>query len=386
MSKNKYLLNDDGIEENLYSYEWFDNFERVFSFEHLLISQRKCSSGVRWKKSYQLMESNRSLEIAKIYDAIMDGTYKTKGFYKFTIYERGKKRNISSIAVNERVVQRCLCDYCLVPAIDSHLIYDNGSTRIEKGVHFTKNRLEHHLRSAYGKYGSNNFYIALFDFSKYFDTISHDLIEHKILRKYLRDERLIQFTMSLVNDFGDIGLGLGSQISQILAVAAPNELDHAIKDDMRIKYYGRYMDDFYIIGKTKEELSEYAEFVYEKSEELGFTINKNKTIITPVQNFKFLKIKWSVLPNGKILKIMNKKSFKVERKKLRKLHIKQINEEITLHDCIQSFESWESNVDYCRSHYDKMKVVHSVWETYGKDNWENERKNPSKGYYEIQYT
>lgn len=307
MSKSRYLVNDDGEVEDLYSYEWYDNFERVFSFEHLLIAQRRCSAGVRWKKSYQLLESNRALEISKLYTAIIDGTYETKGFYKFTIYERGKKRKISSISVDERVVQRCLCDFCLVPAIDAHLIYDNGSTRIGKGVHFTKNRLEYHLRSAYGKFGNNNFYIALFDFSKYFDNISHELIEHKLVRKYLRDERLIQFTMKLVNDFGDVGLGLGSQISQILAVAAPNELDHILKDDMGIKYYGRYMDDFYIIAQTKEELLEYCEIVYTKSEELGFTINKSKTLITPVQNFKFLKIKWSVLPNGKILKIMNKK-------------------------------------------------------------------------------
>lgn len=46
---------------------------------------------------------------------------------------------------------------------------------------------------------------------------------------------------------GDRGLGLGSQISQIMELLVLNDLDHFIKEKLHIKYYIRYMDDFILI-------------------------------------------------------------------------------------------------------------------------------------------
>ena len=50
------------------------------------------------------------------------------------------------------------------------------------------------------------------------------------MKKHLADEQLIKLSLHFVQMFGSVGLGLGSQVSQILAVAVPNKLDHYIKD------------------------------------------------------------------------------------------------------------------------------------------------------------
>lgn len=49
-------------------------------------------------------------------------------------------------------------------------------------------------------------------------------------------------------------LGIGSQISQISGIYYPSKMDNYCKIVKGIKFYGRYMDDTYIIGNSKEEL------------------------------------------------------------------------------------------------------------------------------------
>ena len=52
-----------------------------------------------------------------------------------------------------------------------------------------------------------------------------------------------------------------------------NDLDHAIKERYRCKYYGRYMDDFIIISESKEKLKEVRHFIEEYLETRGMKLN-----------------------------------------------------------------------------------------------------------------
>ena len=97
-------------------------FEQVFTFRHLWDSYKKCRKGVGWKPSIQIFNQNMGMNIYKLYKELHSGTFKSDGFYEFTIKERGKERHIRSVNIRERIVQRCLCDYCLVPALSKSLI------------------------------------------------------------------------------------------------------------------------------------------------------------------------------------------------------------------------------------------------------------------------
>ena len=59
-----------------------------------------------------------------------------------------------------------------------YLIYDNSASIKGKGIDFARKRLLVHLRKYYHQHGSNDGYILLIDFSKYYDNIQHEkLIE-----------------------------------------------------------------------------------------------------------------------------------------------------------------------------------------------------------------
>lgn len=82
-----------------------------------------------------------------------------------------------------------------------------------------------------------------------------------------------------------------------------------MKDKLRIKEYGRYVDDFYFFATTKEEAKILLNKVREKVKELGLTLNEKKTKIQKFSSgFKFLKTKFFSTDTGKIIRKLNRKS------------------------------------------------------------------------------
>lgn len=344
-------------------------YEDVFTYRNLYNAFAKCRKGVNWKSSTQKYNANLSRNTYELYRRLNNGTYKSKGFHEFDIIERGKPRHIRAVHISERCVQYVLCEYCLLPVLEPRLIYDNGASLKGKGITFSINRLVTHLQRHYRKYG-NNGYILTYDFKSYFDTIRHDKVE-ELLRKYIEDERLIQLTMYFVKCFGDRGLGLGSQVSQILAISYVNDVDHMIKEQLKIKGYARYMDDGYLIHEDKEYLKSCLEIIDAELKELGVILNRKKTQIAKISHgFTFLKTKFNLTSTGRIIKRPCRSSVTRMRRKLKKF--KKMN--IPYNDVATSFISWKGTQKN-RNAYKTVKNMEKLFNELYIENWKGEINN-----------
>ena len=293
------------------------SYDEVFTIDNLLKSSRSCCSGVRWKRSIQAWEANVFTNVAKLHDELMNGTYKSKGFHEFNIHERGKYRHIRAVDISERVVQRCLCDNYYVPLLSHYLIYDNGASLKYKGTDFALNRITAHLQQYYRQNG-NEGYIVLYDFENYFGNIDHDILYSKI-DPLIVDERIRKLVHHFIDNFGDCGLGLGSQVSQVSAVFFPTELDLEFKK-RGFKYYGRYMDDGYIIVRTREEAKLCKKILYEKCAKLNIVINQTKIGIHKIgKTFTWLKKRIFLTETGEVVMRVTHKSMIRTYRKMRKL-------------------------------------------------------------------
>lgn len=320
----------------------YDNYNSVFSMKHLFTSYKLTRKNVGWKASTQKYTIFFGELLIKTFNELMNQTFHRDKFYEFYLMERGKLRHIRSVTIRERVVQRCLCDYCLVPILSNRFIYDNTASLKGKGYLFSWNRVSKHLHDFYKKYNTNG-YILLFDFHGYFESIPHSLLQ-SIISDNLHDDKLKKLAMHFVEAFpGKKGLGLGSQISQILALAAADSLDHYIKEVLRIKYYGRYMDDGYLMSNSKEYLQHCLKLIKQKCDELGLELNIKKTQIMPITNFTFIKTRFFLQKSGKVVRKIYRNSVLRMRRKLKKLKLlleKKPN--LTLNDIYNSFQSWKS--------------------------------------------
>lgn len=321
------------------------SYDEVFTYKHLFESFKKCLKGVKWKGTVQNYNQHAISMVYRTYMALKQRNVKTGNFFHFTIMERGKVRQIKSVSIYERVIQRCFCDYCLVPVLSSKFIYDNSACIKGKGMHFALKRFKHNLHNYYIKYKNYDGYIVQFDFHKFFDSINHKMIIDMI-NKQIVDNDLHNLFAQLVNDFGsEQGLGLGSQISQISALYFPHIIDDTFANDQEVFAYARYMDDGYIIVSNKIKVRECLNKLHKLTQVLCISLNSNKTQIQKLNRpLEFLKARIKLYKNGRIVMKPNRKNITRNRKKLKKL-FKCLYEEgkITNEDVYNVFKTTYGN-------------------------------------------
>lgn len=337
----------------------YDNFENLTNFEHLYNSTLKASKGVSWKVSVQRYVLSALMKTVKLQNELKNHKDVRKGFIEFFINERGKERFIQSVHISERVVQKCLCHYILYPLFTKSLIYDNSASQKGKGTSFAINRLKQHLRNHYQKYG-NKGYILLIDFKSFFANINHDILK-MIYRKYIKDPFVLKYTDDFVDAFGDKGLGLGSETSQLHSILYANAIDHYIKEVLKVKGYGRYMDDSYILCNDKKALEEILTKLRPLYEKNGIMINDKKTYITDLKHgFKFLKTRFYLMDNGKLILKPLRRFITLQRRKLKR----QAKLGLNKYYVERSMVSWQgsmSNKNAYQSVQNMNKLYKELW-------------------------
>ena len=277
----------------------YDNFDNVIKMQNYVDALSKCRKGVNWKGTVQSYCQNAVIEMESAITSINEGVLpKLSCMSQIVLYERGKRRVITPITIKDRMTQRVICDNALVPVFRDTLIYDNGASLEGKGVEFTRQRLQMHLEKAVKEYGSD-FYALTFDFKSFFDSIPHQTclnvlnqnfrdkyikgLVMAIIRSYQRptiekekDEELRELHLYQLQHNQRVGICLGSQISQIMAIAVPNKLDHYIKDKKSVRHYIRYMDDGVILSNDKAFLHQLYLEMKDVCKELGLTFNEKK--------------------------------------------------------------------------------------------------------------
>jgi len=338
-----------------------DSIERVADINALIAACKKAKSGVSWKSSVQRYLMNRVKNAVKTSESILSGKDVRKGFINFDIVERGKLRHISSVHFSERVVQRSLCANALIPVLTRGLIYDNGASVKGKGISFAVNRLKTHLHRHYRKHG-NEGYVLMIDFSNYFGSMRHEPIR-ELLDKSFEDKRLADFTMLFVDAFGDVGMGLGSEASQIFAIAYPNRVDHCIKERLRIKGYGRYMDDMYLIHESKARLRECLEVIRAECARLGIRLNAKKTHIAKLsRGFTFLKTQFFLTETGRVILKAGRASIVRQRRKLKKFRKFMDKGLMTYGHIYNSYMSWRGYIGH-KNAYRTIQNMDSLFST-----------------------
>lgn len=278
--------------------------------------KRACKN-VRWKTSVTQFELNGLKNTAKSIREIENGKYKLSKYQEFEIYEP-KHRHITATRIKDRQIQRSICDNYFYPNITKSFIYDNCACQVGKGTLFATERLKHHFQKFYYKHRNNDGWVLKCDIHHFFESIDHDIAK-QVVSKRIEDEQIRKMIFEIIDSFGECGLGLGSQVSQLIALAYLDDLDHYIKEQLHIKYYVRYMDDFVLIHEDKAYLKYCYEQISKKIADLKLELN-GKTTLQPLRKgIMFLYWKYILTDTGKCILIPDKQRLTKKRKKLKKM-------------------------------------------------------------------
>lgn len=201
------------------------------------------------------------------------------------------------------------------------------------------------------------------DFSKFFDSIDHELCKKEFSK--VIDCKYHWLIDLIIDSFGGSkGVGIGSQISQIAGIYYPHYIDNHCKIKRRCLYYGRYMDDIYIIHQNKAFLQNLLAEIYQIANSLKLTINPKKTHIIPLnKRFIFLKSIYTIKDSEKVIYTQTQKGLRRERRRLYKLRYKYDLGLIPASDIDNAFKSWCGNVykNYPHTSYFRLKYIKRLY-------------------------
>lgn len=350
------------MKKSLDCYDNLLDIERIMDVYHIIRLNSK------HKDKLFLFELFFSCNIFAIYEMLKARNYHHHQYNIFLLKDP-KYRVIMSEVISDKIVNHLVSKYVLFPILEAKLIPMNVATRegmgTKMGIFYVKKYMN------YLKQKSERFYVLKCDISKYFYSIDHDIL-YKKLQGIIHDTDLLNIlkeiiystNYSYVNDKIDEaideeirwlrqrrphdlehkiaqlqkipryqnhkGLPIGNMTSQILAIYYLNDLDHFIKEKLRIKHYVRYMDDFILFHEDKQYLNYCLEQIKMKLADIKLSLNNKTQIIEVHHGFCFLGYKF-ILKNKKLLVLIRGQTKKRIRKKIRYLNKKHPeNEEAVL--------------------------------------------------------
>ena len=320
------------------------DFEKVIDFDNMYRAYRKSKTGKGFKKSSARFNIMALDGINTLIKQLKNRTYKVSECNEFKVYEP-KERIIKTTSFKDKVVQHSLCDNVILPKLQSVFIFDNCAGQIGKGTLFGLNRLSEQMQEFYKKYGYNG-YILKCDISKFFYSIPHEQLKD-IVNYYFSYDKDICWLCNLFIDSTDgKGISLGNQVNQGFALLYLDGMDKMIKGELGIEYYGRYMDDFYLIHHSKEYLKYCLEVITEFLKTLDLTLN-GKTQIFPFKNgVSYLGFHTYITGNGKVIrKLKNQNKRNAQRKftKMAKLVAKGTLSEEKFY---ASYNAWKNHISH----------------------------------------
>lgn len=227
-------------------------YQDIITIENLFQAWYEFRKGKRKKVDVQLFERNLEDNLFELQKNLQNKTYR-HGIYQEFYVNDPKRRHIHKAGVCDRVVHHLLYKY-LYELFDKTFIYDSYSCRIDKGTHRGVKRLKYFARKVSKNY-TKPCWALKFDVKKFFASIEHKILLHLLARK-VEDPNIIWLIKEVVDSFhsdkgAGYGIPLGNLTSQVFANVYMNELDQFIKDQLKVKYYLRYADDFVILSRNK---------------------------------------------------------------------------------------------------------------------------------------
>ncbi len=321
--------------------------DKVCDFDNLYRAMQHCKKNVLWKDSVAGYVKNGLANVHKLKDSVENGTYSIDKYTSFKVYEP-KERDIVSTRFKDRVFQRSLCDNYFYPMITKSFIYDNAACQIDKGTEFARKRLVRHLQHYYREYGCEG-HVVKADLSNFFGSTSHEVASNAVTKR-ADDEWAVGEIQRIIASFNqgenpEVGMGLGSEATQLIQLAVLDDLDHFIKEQLHIKYYIRYNDDMILIHHDKEYLKYCLAEINKHILELGLKLSPKKTQIFPIsQGIKFLGFRFRLTETGKVIMTVLPEKVSHERRKLKKLVARAKAGLMTKAEVDKCYESWKAHV------------------------------------------
>ncbi|MBS1787613.1 MAG: RNA-directed DNA polymerase [Acidobacteria bacterium] len=324
---------------------------QVIEFDNLLAAARKAQRGKRYQENVMRFNDRLGDELLQLQCELGTKSYRPGKYRTFQIVEP-KKRMISAAPYRDRVVHHALCNV-IAPIFERTFIRDSYANREGFGNHRALRRFTEFARSSR--------YVLQCDIRKYFPSIDHEILKTAIRRKIKCADTLwlIETNIDASNEQEQVthffsgddlftpserrrGLPIGNLTSQFFANIYLNDLDHFVKERLRVEKYVRYVDDFALFGDDYRQLAEARAAIEERLAALRLKIHPVKSQLFETRrgaNF----VGFRILPDR--IRVRNE-NLRRSRRRLKKLQDDYRSGRFGLDRITQSVRSWVAHLEH----------------------------------------
>jgi RNA-directed DNA polymerase len=332
---------------------------QIASFENLLLAARQAEHSKRFRPN--VLEFNFNLEpyLWQLQTELATKTYQPGTYRTFQITEP-KHRLISAAPYRDRIVHHALCQI-IGPILERSFTEDSYANRVGYGSHRALQKFTQLARK--------NRYILQCDIKKYFPSIDHQilktLIRHKIKcpdTLWLIDKIIDSSNpqLQIIDYFPDDnlltpldrrkGLPLGNLSSQFFANIYLNNLDHFVREQLKIPHYVRYVDDFSLFSNDHQTLKNAQTAIKTYLQQFRLKLHPVKTQLFTLSigasflGFRVLPV-GAALPKKTYLRVRNN-NLRFGRRRIKKLKYQHATGQISAEKYRQSLQSWTAHLNH----------------------------------------
>ena len=317
------------------------DFDKITDFENIYKAYKKAKKGKGFNKSRLKFEVSALDGVLQIKELLATKQFNVSPYNKFTIYEP-KERVIEAGSFKDKIVQHSICDNVLLPSLQNEFLPHNYAGQQNKGTRYGLNCLKENMMNAYNKYGYDC-WIIKGDIRKYFYSIRHEKLKD-IVQYHIRDKDVYWLCEKFIDSTEGIGLPLGNQITQVFALLFLSGLDHFITGELGVEFYGRYMDDFYLIVKNKSYAIFCLDAIKAFVSSLDLEVNE-KTQLIPFKNgIKFCGFHTYITKDGKCIRKLSNLNKRAKKKKYKRMAYLVNHGKLSKEKFLESYKSWKDHV------------------------------------------
>lgn len=225
-------------------------FEKITELSNIESAIYNASKGKGKRKNVSKILDSPTYYALEIQKVLKNKTYVPNPYIEMKIKDGSNKK--------ERVIYKPqfypdqVIHWCIMQVIEPLLMrgmYDLNCASIKgRGIHRGKRYLQKILVQD-RKYTK---YCLKLDIKKFYPSIDKEILKKKF-RRIIKDRDTLELLDKIINSSTE-GVPIGNYTSQWFANFYLQDLDHFIKEQLKIKYYIRYMDDMVLFSNNKKEL------------------------------------------------------------------------------------------------------------------------------------
>ncbi len=328
-------------------------FDEKLTFEKMLQAHHRARHHKAYKHEVINYELNLENNITNLVNNLKNGSYHLGNYFTFKVFEP-KERDIKALPYKDRIVHQWYIEEFIKPYIVPKFINSTFACLDDRGTHKAVEEVQKQMRIFKRNYG--DFWVLKCDIKKFFYSINPYIL-FELMKKYIADPKLLSLTHILIFNKSEgpnqVGIPIGNYTSQFFANIYLNELDQYVKRTLKIKYYARYMDDFILLLKTKNDciiMKKNIEIFLQKS--LKLELNSKSRYYPYKMGVNFCG--YRIFTTHKLLRTSSKKKIKRNVKIWNKHYS---NNSLNLLYALQCLNSWMGHSSHCNSYKLQQKVL-----------------------------